>query len=120
MRVRTYFNHVTMHAGSSQTLNKHQHYQHKIVQQTFLISLGQHYGNIEYNSHLLVSVTQKAPQIGSFHFTSLTHPQLMQIFTDIYTLKSKMMITSPYLSFPGTIPGEESSSHIHPQAAELS
>lgn len=88
MRVRTYFNHVAIHAGSSQTLNKHQHFQHKIVQQTLLISLGQDYGNIECNSHLLVSVTQKAPQIGSFHSTSFTYPQLMQIFTDIYTLKS--------------------------------
>lgn len=30
------------------------------------------------------------------------------------------MNTSLYLSFPGTIPGEESSSHIHPQVTELS
>jgi len=33
---------------------------------------------------------------------------------------SKTMNTSFYLSFPGTIPGEESSSHIHPQVTELS
>ncbi len=40
MRLRTYLNHVTMHAGSSQTLNKHQHFQHKIVQQTLLMFVG--------------------------------------------------------------------------------
>jgi len=33
---------------------------------------------------------------------------------------SKTMNTSFYLSFPGTIPGEESSSHIYPQVTELS